>query len=119
VTHPPGLRERLRARLADAMRARDLVAMSVLRATLAAIDNAEAPSATAEDLRGATIEHSPYGVGMREVPRRTLSDADVEDLVRGEVADRSTAAAAYVRAGETQRADRLRAEAAVLQDLLA
>ena len=38
----------------------------------------------------------------------------MEEIVRVEIADRETAAAGYERAGQLERAERLRAEAKVL-----
>lgn len=54
------------------------------------------------------------GVGATEVERRSLSQAQMEAIVRVEIADRETAAAGYERAGQLARAERLRAEAKVL-----
>jgi uncharacterized protein YqeY len=54
------------------------------------------------------------GVGATEVERRSLSQAQMEAIVRTEIADRETAAAGYERAGQLDRAERLRAEAEVL-----
>ena len=57
---------------------------------------------------------STAGVGATEVERRSLSQAQMEEIVRVEIADRETAAAGYERAGRLARAERLRAEATVL-----
>lgn len=110
------LRERLRAALPAAMKARDAVAVAALRSALAAIDNAEAvgaapapPGAGSADVAGAVL-----GVGAAEAERRSLTEAQVEELVRAEVADRQAAARQYEHAGHRQRAERLRGEAGVL-----
>jgi uncharacterized protein len=110
------LRERLRAALPAAMKARDAAAVAALRSALAAVDNAEAveaapppTAATHPDLAGTTV-----GVGATEAGRRDLEEAEVERLVRAEVTDRRAAAQAYERAGRHDRARRLRAEADVL-----
>ena len=58
------------------------------------------------------------GVGATEVERRRLSQAQMEEIVRVEIADRETAAAGYERAGQLERAERLRAEAKVLRSHL-
>lgn len=110
------LRQRLRAALPAAMKARDRAATTALRATLAAIDNAEAVG-PAESLPGTSlaIEQVPIGAGATEVARRALTDAEVEAIVRGEVAERETAAADYERAGHPDRAELLRSEARALQ----
>ena len=58
------------------------------------------------------------GVGATEVERRNLSQAQMEAIVRTEIADRETAAAGYEHAGQLERAKRLRAEATVLRSHL-
>src|SRR6185312_12925173 len=57
-------------------------------------------------------------LGAAEVARRELSDAQIRGLVRAEVDERLTAARDFTAAGHTERAATLRAEAAVLSDLL-
>jgi uncharacterized protein len=124
------LRERLRAALPEAIKARDAVAVAALRSALAAVDNAEAVDATPAPpggrqarpgagqappgVAGADVAGAVLGVGAAEVERRSLSDAQVEALVRAEMADRQAAARQYERAGHRQRAERLRGEAGVL-----
>lgn len=58
------------------------------------------------------------GVGAAEVERRSLSQAQMEAIVRTEIADRETAATGYERVGQLQHAERLRAEAKVLRSHL-
>ncbi|MFC6012811.1 hypothetical protein [Nocardia lasii] len=110
------LRERLRAALKAAMKARDRGAVSALRSTLGAIDNAEAVDIGA--VKAGALEDSPVGLGAAEVRRRDLTEADVEDIVRREIEERRTAAAEYVRAGAVERGDQLIAEADALTALL-
>jgi uncharacterized protein len=106
------LRVRLRQALPEAMRARDGVAVSALRATLAALDNAEAVPVA--ETRGAAIEQAPVGAGATEVARRELSERAVVDIVRAEAAERLDVAAQLTAPAHADRAARLRAEAAVL-----
>jgi len=108
------LRQQLRAALPAAMKSRDRAAMSALRATLAAIDNAEAVAPAGGEVRGQAIEQVAIGVGATEVARRALTDIEVEEIVRTELAERETAAAAYDRAGRSERAEQLRSEARAL-----
>jgi uncharacterized protein YqeY len=110
------VRDRLRLALRDAMKARDAVAVGALRSALAAVDNAEAveaspapSSATHPGLAGTAV-----GLGAGEVARWTLTEAEVERVVRVEVADRRAAAREYEQAGLRERAERLLAEAGVL-----
>ncbi|NDZ78969.1 hypothetical protein G3I19_10615 [Streptomyces sp. SID10853] len=96
------------------MRARDKAAVSALRSTLAALDNAEAVPVDEAELRGLALEQSPVGVGVTEAARRELSESDAVDVVRAEVAERLDAAAQLTAPAHADRAARLRAEAAVL-----
>jgi uncharacterized protein YqeY len=120
------------------MKARDRPAVTTLRSTLAAIDNAEAvdvaqvppagaghPAAREAPPAGAgrpagegVIAGAATGVGAAEVERRTLTSAEVAAIVRREVAERQTAAQVYERAGQPPHAERLRAEAALLRSYL-
>ncbi|MEU2515775.1 hypothetical protein [Streptomyces syringium] len=96
------------------MRARDKAAVSALRSTLAALDNAEAVPVDEAGLRGVALEHAPVGAGATEVPRRELSERTMVDVVRAEAAERLEAAAQLTAPAHADRAARLRAEAAVL-----
>lgn len=112
------MRSRLRRALADAIKARDHEAVSALRSALAAIDNAEAVDAqTAPPVGAATAEvaSSVAGVGAAEVPRRALTESEVETLVRAEVAERLAAADDYEHHDQPEHARRLRREAEVLR----
>ena len=99
----------------DAMKRRDREALSVFRTALAAIANAEAVTGGAE---AGAIESSPVGVGGAEVARRELTEDDVAEIVRGEIAERRTAASS-VRAANPEAATRLAREAALLATVLA
>ena len=118
MSHEVPLRQRLRDGLPTAMKARNRTAVTALRSALAAIDNAEAVDGTAIP-DSLAIERSPLGVGAAELPRRALREADVEALVRKEIAEREAAALEYDRMGRSDRADQLRGEAGVLAAFLA
>ncbi len=115
---PDPLRQRLRQALLTAMKARDEVAVPALRATLAAIDNAESVAHPDAAASGA-IEQSPVGAGATEAARRALSEAEVADVVRAEMAELEAAARDYDRAARTDRAAAMRQRAAVLAAHLA
>lgn len=114
------LRQRLEAALREALRARDIIARSALRSALSAIDNASAvPPGQAP--AGATSLHvagAAAGLGAGEAERRRLTEADIENVVRAEVAERQAAAQHYDHAGQGDHAGRLRREADVLQSVL-
>jgi uncharacterized protein len=118
---PPGdpehLRDRLRRALPTAMKARDAAAVAALRSALAAIENAEAADLTQAPRAGvhhARLAGTVPGLDAAEVTRRTLTDAQIEAIVRTEIADRHAAARDYDHAGQRDRAERLRAEADTL-----
>lgn len=103
----------MRAALTAALRARDPVAVAALRSALSALANATAvPAPSSPGVSGdAHFAGSVVGLGAAEVARRELTPAEAAAVVRAEVDERLTAAAHYPPAA----ADRLRAEAAVLQ----
>jgi len=103
------------------MEARDSVAVAALRSALAALDNAEAvdaaraPQPSAGHPRpGGTVR----GLRAAEVERRSLSAAEMEELVRAEVTERHAVARDYEHAGHRTHAERLRSEATVLSSYL-
>ncbi|MEU1375484.1 hypothetical protein ABZ442_17750 [Streptomyces triculaminicus] len=96
------------------MRARDKVAVSALRSTLAALDNAEAVPVDEAALRGVALEQSPVGAGATEAARRELSEHSVAEIVRAEATERLEVAAQLTAPAHADRVARLRAEAAVL-----
>lgn len=112
----------MRHDLAEALKARDGVAVDALRSALSALGNAEAVGVR-ESPTGAqpVSEHfagAVAGLGATEVPRRRLTDAEVDAIVAAEVADRLNAAADADRSGHPVHARRLRAEAQVLSRYL-
>jgi uncharacterized protein YqeY len=112
-------RQTLRARLMTARKDRDAIRVSALRSALSAIDNAETPDVEDLDVPAAgTIAGSVAGLGAAEVPRRVLTDAAIRTLLRAEVDDRLLAAEQMDGGGHSERATAVRAEAAVLADLL-
>lgn len=112
------LRVRMRQALLEAMRARDKAAVSALRATLAALDNAEAVPVNAAEMRGLALEQSPAGAGTTEAARRELSECGVADIVRAEATERLQVATQLTAPAHADRVARLRAEAAVLLGFL-
>jgi uncharacterized protein YqeY len=109
----------MREALLVAMKSRDRLAISALRPTLAAIDNAEAVEVGHIADRPQAIELIPVGLGTAEAPRRTLTEEDIIQIVRAEVASRDAAARDYDAAGRPERAEHLRDEAQILLSYLA
>jgi len=90
------LKQRLRADLTAAMKARDSLRSSTLRMVLTAITNAEVAGKQA----------------------RELDDAQIVDVLATEMKKRREAATAFDDAGRSQLADKERAEAGVITDYL-
>jgi len=110
------VRDRLRAALPAALKQRDAELVAVLRATLAALDNAEAVPNQDRDRGSLALEAIPVGVGTQEVARRQLSDEDMQRLVRAEISERRDAARVYEQAGQHGQARRLRQAADLLTE---
>lgn len=131
----PGIdvRARLRLALTDALRARDIIAVSALRSALSAIGNAEAVDAEAVDPGGAAAPGaapahapgSPYVAGRGRGSGRHGGAAAQPEHGRdradraGEAGERQRTAREYERAGHAGQADRLRREARVLMSVVA
>ncbi|MHC0431136.1 GatB/YqeY domain-containing protein [Streptomyces sp. O3] len=107
--------ERLRVALKAAMKDRDQVAVAALRSTLAALANAEAVQRSADADRNLAIGQIPVGAGAAEAERRALTRTESEAIVRTEIAERREAAAQFEQAGQHEHAERLIAEAAVIE----
>ncbi|MCL2542129.1 MAG: GatB/YqeY domain-containing protein [Nocardioidaceae bacterium] len=90
------LKDRLRADLTTAMKARDTVRSSTLRMVLTALTNAEVAGSTAKE----------------------LTDDEVVGLLATEAKKRREAATAFEEGGAADRADKERAEAAVIAEYL-
>lgn len=105
------LKERLRADLKTAMRARATHEVRLLRTLIAALDNAEAvPVEGMHDFSRPATSAQHAG----EVARRELDHAEVEALLASEADARELAAAAYERHGRPEDAARLRNEVALI-----
>jgi uncharacterized protein YqeY len=96
MTHMADLKDRLRADLTTAMKARDEVRSSTIRMVLTAITNAE--------------------VAGKEA--RQLSDDEVVGVLSSEAKKRREAAEAFADAGRAASAEKERAEAEVIADYL-
>jgi len=105
----PSLPERLAADLLVARRARDPVAVSALRTTLAALANAEAPPAPEPSTS------APPRIGLVEHERLALSPEDHARILHDQIALRAVAADEYDAIGQSEAAATVRAEITVLQ----
>jgi hypothetical protein len=102
------MKDRLRRDLREAMRAGRPDEAAMVRALIAAIDNAEAVPLT-----GAPAVQHDFHDGSAEVERLTLGPDRVAALLRAEIEDRLRAAEVFDRIGRLDRAGPLRAEAAL------
>ena len=108
----------LRTALRDALRARQMHAVAVIRETLAALDNAEAaePSA-APPVQHGVIAGGVAGLGAGEVPRRLLSPEAVTAIIEREIRERRDAAATCAALGRDDEASTLGLQVDVLASL--
>lgn len=105
---------RLRADLVAAMKLGQKREASVIRGLIAAIDNAEAAPVRTEPASQFHDFHS----GSAEVARLTLDRDQVRGVILREIDERERAAAKFADLGDAQRAEALRAEAAVAKRYL-
>lgn len=122
MTTPGLLRDRLRAALTSALRDGDTVAVRAIRAALTAVANAEAVEPSDDATHHTTTAHvagARAGAGAGEAPRHLLSEKETSAIVMSECADMRLAAEQYQERGLDDRAAHLRAQAEVLERLLA
>lgn len=105
----------LRAALKEALRTRNALASAVLRETLAALDNAEAPdvSVAPPSIHG-TVAGTAGGLGSGEVPRLELTPDAVKAVIEREIQERREAVALYVSLGRHDEANALQVQLDVL-----
>ncbi len=109
----------LRTKLREALAAKDRPALAVLRETLAAIENAEAPPAgSAPVSTDGVFAGSASGLGAGEVPRLVLGPEAVVAIIEREIRERQEAAAEYARLGRHEEARTLTAQSDVLLALV-
>jgi uncharacterized protein len=104
------MKSRLRGALTVAMKEKNTSEASLLRVLIAAVDNAEATPVQAE--RPSLVRHD-FWDGSAEVERLFLDEDRVRAIISNEIAARECAADEFDRLGKTDRADRLREEAAI------
>ena len=102
-------KDRLRTDMKAAMLARATDEVRLLRTLIAALDNAEA-------VPGAQDRHAQraFGDSSGEVPRHELDEEAIAEIFAAEMAARLAAAAVYERHDQTELAERLRGEAALI-----
>ena len=105
------IKDVLRKDLRSAMRARSALTVRTLRSLIASIDNAEAVSVGDAHVRYVV---RPFADGSAELPKRALSEADVQLILQEELAARANAATEFERHGKLADASRLREEAAIV-----
>ncbi|MEX0957374.1 MAG: hypothetical protein WDZ83_19435 [Rhizobiaceae bacterium] len=106
----------MRADLVSAMKAGRTAETKLLRALVAAIDNAEAPPLDPD--RKAADQHQ-FRDGSAEIRRLGLDGAAVRAILEAEMHDRESAAAEMDRLNRQDRAAALRAEALLVRRYLA
>lgn len=106
------MQARLRADLKLAMQARATLDTRVIRALIAAIDNAQA---IAIDLDGAASPMRAFGDSSGEVSRRALPADALRALLMREAEEREAAALELKGLGRPEDVDRLLAEATIVR----
>lgn len=107
---PISIRDRLKAGLKDALKARQTHIVTTLRTTLAEIDNAEAI---------ALDETMVAVVGkFNDRPRRNLTEAEMQAIVQREADNLRVSLAEYQRLGRDEEVAQLQAEWEVLAQYL-
>lgn len=115
----------LRTRLKAAMSERQSHIVTVLRETMAALDNAEAPAITtvaAPELpsgEASAFAGSAGGLGAGDIARLRLSPEAVNELIEREIRERREAARDYLRLGQDEQAGILNSQADLLDELKA
>jgi uncharacterized protein YqeY len=104
---------RLRRDLTVAIRARDSLRIRVLRRLIAAVDNAEAAPVGDRHDRYASV---PFGEKGAEVPRLTLTRAEVFALFASEATALRSVVAELTALGRTDAANVLAVEAEVVDE---
>ncbi|MEM7118911.1 MAG: GatB/YqeY domain-containing protein [Chloroflexota bacterium] len=107
------LKQQIKSDLKSAMKARDREQVTVLRVLLGEIDNAEAVDASLAADHPKAIEALPVGKQF-EVPRRLLTEADIEAILQRELDERLAMLETYTRLGQTSAAQALQLEANVI-----
>lgn len=101
------IREKMKAGLTAAIKARDKDTMNVLRSVLGTIDNAEAVPVT-------TPVETHHG-RAKDVPRKVLHVEDLHAILNYEINERTQKSADYQRLGKIEEAERLHREAVILE----
>jgi uncharacterized protein YqeY len=104
------IRARLRSDLSQALKTRDGRTAEVLRALIAAIDNAEAVPV----VRAGPYRELAFGDPAAEVPRRALGNAEIAAVLKAEIAERQAAAEQLAAKCHNLEADELRAGCAIV-----
>jgi len=108
--------DRLRADLKAAMQTRAREEAAVLRALIGAVDNAQSIPL---DPAFKPAHMGVFGDPSLEVPRRSLGEAELQQILQHEIAEREAAAREMARVGRVDRAEMLRAEIAIVARYLA
>lgn len=103
-----GLKARLRADLLAAMKGRRTMEVKLIRALVAAIDNAEALPLEEVQERGSSSEAG----------RRLLDGQRLRGVLQAEIEEREDAARRFENLGHMERAELLRAEAQAVRRYL-
>ena len=110
MAHDAGhaMKTRMRSDLRIALKEGRTAEARLLRALVAALDNAEAPPLEADR---ETVDQRRFRQGSAEIERYRLSPAQVREVLLAEIGEREQAAAEMTRLARPKHADNLRSEA--------
>lgn len=114
MTAAERMKARLRADLTTAMKARNAAEVQLLRALVAAIDNAEAVAPAAQPAESGF----GFAATSSEVRRLILGADQVQQVLATEIAEREGAAAEFDGLGKPDHAAGLRAQAGIARRYL-
>lgn len=109
------MKARIRADLTQALKDKRRDEAGVLRTLIAALDNAEAPEVAHHQ---ASAPPLAFGSDGTEVTRLALDAGQIRAIVVREADERRQAADTYAQHGQTERAERLQADAAIIRTYL-
>jgi len=112
------LRGRLRRDLTASLKARRSEEVGTIRILIAAIDNAEAagvrPPTSPTSSGGEDFAGSVSGIGSGDAPRRELDEAELDEILGAEIAERREYEAQYESVGRPDAAARMRVQAELI-----
>lgn len=110
--------DRIRADMLVALKKKDVVKTETLKSALSRIDNATSIIGAAPLNSSHIIAGASEGLGSSEVPRRTLSEQDINELILDEIEEIRDAILNLKSQGQSSHVVELEAEVSILKQYL-